>query len=124
MYHFSPRSLERLDTCHSDLRRLFNEVIKHRDCTIVCGFRGQEEQDEAYANDRSKVYFPHSKHNRWLSEAIDVMPYPIDWKAIRDIYNFAGFVQGVASQLGIDITWGGTFKTFFDGPHYQLNEKS
>ena len=47
MPSFSQRSLDRLATCHPDLNRLFTEVVKHFDCTVLCGHRGQEEQDKA-----------------------------------------------------------------------------
>lgn len=53
MPYYSERSKKRLETCHEDLQKLFNEVIKHFDCTILCGHRGQEEQDKAFAEGMS-----------------------------------------------------------------------
>jgi len=41
---FGERSRNNLKTCHEDLQKLFNEVIKHFDCSVICGHRGQEEQ--------------------------------------------------------------------------------
>lgn len=120
MPKFSERSLAKLGTCHRDLQDLFNEVIKHVDCTILCGHRGEAAQEKAVLKGYSKAHFPNSKHNTFPSIAADVVPYPIDWSDKERFYYFAGVVQGIASQRNINIKWGGSFKSFFDGPHYQL----
>jgi peptidoglycan LD-endopeptidase CwlK len=133
MPKFSNTSRTRLDTCHPDLIRLFNEVIKHYDCTILEGHRGEEAQNEAYRTGKSQLKFPMGKHNSYPSKAVDVVPYfaqapHIRWNSTKDFYYFAGIVLGVASQLGIKIRWGGdwdgdhdlTNQTFFDLPHFEL----
>ena len=137
---FSPRSLARLATCDPDLRVLFETVIEERDCTILCGARGEEEQTETYRTGRSKVSWPDSKHNagpgapRDLADAVDVLPYPIDWSDRERICLFAGYVLGVAAMLRADglmdrrVRWGGDWdrdgmtldERFFDGPHFEL----
>jgi len=118
MPHFSKASQDKLDTCHPDLQRLMNEVIKERDCTIVCGYRDKAGQDVAY-QDGAGLAWPRSKHNRVPSEAVDVMPCPIDWHDLEGVYEFANLVLITAKLLDINIKWGGTFKKF-DGPHYEL----
>lgn len=125
MPEFSNSSKRRLETCHRDLQRLFNEVIKHRDCTIVSGHRGKAEQNGLVAIGRSQLCYPHSKHNTDPSLAVDVMPYHADephlrWEDEAGLREFAGFVFGIASQLGINLAWGGHWKTFKDMPHYEL----
>lgn len=130
MATFSKTSLDRLATCHPDLQRLFNEVVKHYDCAILCGHRTQEEQDKAVEGGFSKTPFPTSKHNKSPSLAIDAAPYPIDWNNRERFVHFAGFVQGMAKSLGIKIRWGGDFNqdlnfkndSFFDAPHFELME--
>ena len=119
MYIFSRSSQDKLNTCHADLIRLFNEVIKYRDCKIICGRRGKQEQDEAYADGKSQVKYPKSYHNRFPSHAVDAVPYPIEWENIDRFIEFGGFVLGIAAMMNIDIVWGGNFKKFFDGPHFQ-----
>jgi len=114
---FSKISKDRLATCHDDLQRLFNEVIKHWDCTIVCGHRGKEDQDKAFADGKSKVKWPNGKHNKFPSLAVDVMPYPIDWNDTKRNFAFAGFVLGIATMMGISVRGGHDF----DGDH-NLNE--
>lgn len=128
MAQFSQKSLYRLNTSHKDLQRLFLEVIKHYDCSVLCGFRPELEQNEAYRTGMSKLKWPNSKHNSNPSRAIDVAPYPINWKDREGFVHFAGFVKGIASQMGIKIRWGGDFNgdlnfkndLLFDGPHFEL----
>ena len=130
MPSYSTTSKERLATCHPDLQRLFNEVIKHYDCTIIEGHRDKATQNKAYNKGRSKVKWPYSNHNASPSNAVDVMPYyntapHIRWDVSirrneRDLYEFAGFVRATAIHLGIKVRWGGKFKSFFDGPHWEL----
>ena len=133
MPKFGKRSRENLSTCHPDLQTLFNEVVKHYDCSVLCGHRGEEDQNKAYYEGRSKLKFPQSKHNKQPSVAVDVVPWFINkpnirWNDKSKFYEFAGFVQGVASQLDIGIRWGGNWdsddelqdQTFFDLPHFEL----
>lgn len=130
MPKFGKKSEERLATCHVDLQRLFNEVIKHYDCTVLCGHRGKDEQDEAVRTGVSKLAWPNSKHNSLPSKAIDVVPFPIDWNDMTRFYHFGGFVLAVAKQLGIKIRWGGDWngdlkfrdEKFKDLPHFELVE--
>lgn len=120
MPSFGKISLDRLTTCDPRLQELFLEVVKHRDCSVLEGYRPQDAQDKAFAEGKSKTPWPNSKHNKAPSLAVDVMPYPIDWSDKNRLIEFAGFVLGVASQKGIRVRWGGHFKSFFDGPHWEL----
>ena len=128
MPSFGTRSQDNLAQAHPELQRLFNEVIKHFDCSVICGHRSQEEQDKAYHEGKSKLKFPQSKHNGSPSLAVDVIAYPIEWDNYRRNYMFVGFVRGVASQLGINIRCGADWdgdtvikdQNFHDIPHFEL----
>ena len=120
MPSFSKSSLEKLATCHEDLQKLFNEVIKDVDCVIVCGFRNQEDQDKAFADGFSKLKWPHGKHNREPSHAVDVCPFPIEWDNVQRFEAFAEVVKCKAEELKINVTWGGSWKDFPDRPHWEL----
>ena len=120
MAEFSERSMSRLMTCDPRLQELFDIVVLYFDCTILCGHRDEEEQDRAYNEGKSKARWGQSKHNSLPSMAVDVVPYPIDWGDIERFHHFAAFVQVIAQSKGIDIRWGGDFKNFFDGPHFEL----
>lgn len=125
---FGKSSRARLETCHPDLQRLFQEVVKTFDCSILCGERGEDEQNQAYYTGKSKLKYPESKHNTSPSIAVDVAPYPIDWDDLGRFYLFAGYVFRVAEELGIKVRYGGdwdgdkrtTDQKFNDLPHWEL----
>lgn len=119
---FSQTSIDRLATCHPNLRKVFAAVIMHVDCTILCGHRGKAEQQRAYLEGNSKLQWPNSKHNGTPSLAVDVAPYPIDWRAFARFHRFAGFVLGVASQLGVKLRNGGDWDRDFDLKDQKFND--
>lgn len=121
---FSELSLMRLRTCHEDLQRLFLAVVKKSDCSIICGHRGQEEQDKAYHDGFSKVKWPNGQHNSMPSRAVDVMPYPIDWQDVPRMEAFAEVVKATADELGVKVVWGGDWTDFVDRPHWQLPKET
>ncbi len=138
MPKLSKTSLDRLATCHEDLIIFCNEFIKYYDFTVVCGHRGQEEQDKAYAQGFSKLKYPHGKHNSYPSLAVDLAPWEgkLDWSRDQMLF-FAGFGIGIARMLyaegkikneiisGID--WDGDNDVndtkFWDAPHFELKIK-
>lgn len=125
---FGKTSVERLATCDPRLQELFNEVIKHFDCTIACGIRSKEDQNKAVAEGKSKTPYPQSKHNSNPSKAVDVYPYPVDFNDVNRMRFFAGIVLGIATQKGIKVRWGGDWNqntqlkdnSFNDLPHFEL----
>jgi peptidoglycan LD-endopeptidase CwlK len=130
MPSFSQNSLDHLSTCVQPLQDLFNEVIKYFDCTIVCGYRNQQDQDQAFADGLTKLKWPNGKHNTQPSKAVDVAPCingKINW-SLNQCILFAGIVLGFASQKGIKIRWGGDWNsnldlsdnTFNDYDHFEL----
>lgn len=117
MPSFSSKSQKKLDSCNQDLRLLFNEVIKYQDCTILEGMRSPERQRELFDSGKSKTLM--SNHLTYPSNAVDVMPYPIDWEDIARQHCFATEVYNIAMRLGIKVRWGGNFKNFYDAPHWE-----
>ena len=99
MPKFSESSMQKLRTCDPNLQILFNYVIRYFDCTVVCGERAETEQNKAFADGFSTVQYPNSKHNSSPSEAVDVVPYPIQWNNTDRMRYFIGFVKGVAQML-------------------------
>ena len=125
---FSSTSHSRLQTCHDDLQRLFNEVVKHFDCVVLCGHRGRVLQNEYFTRGKTQVRWPDGKHNQRPSGAVDVAPYPVNWKDLNQFYFFGGVVKGIALQLDIQIRWGGDWDSdnqvkdnnFNDLVHFEL----
>ena len=130
MPRFGKRSISRLKTCDQKLQELFYEVVKHFDCSIIEGHRGEERQNKAYADGKSKVKYPNGKHNQNPSIAVDVAPYPIDWSDRDRFHYFGGFVLGVAKEMGMNIRWGGDWNQdtetkdnkFDDLVHFEIKE--
>lgn len=128
MPEFGERSKKALDSAHPKLRQLFDEVVKTYDCAVLCGFRNEADQEDAFVKGFSKVQFPDSKHNSYPSLAVDVVPWPLDWKDGRRFYHFGGYVLATAGRLGIKIRWGGDWngnldfkdQNFHDLPHFEL----
>ena len=107
MPKFGEKSRGQLLTCHEDLQRLFNEVIKHFDCSVLEGHRNEANQNAAFAARVSRLRWPESKHNRIPAEAVDVVPDPVRWSDVKRMYYFAGFVMAVAIGMDIPLRWGG-----------------
>lgn len=124
MPQFSSQSAAKLATCHPDLQRLFNAVIQTYDCIILEGHRNRTAQEAAFAAGKTELHYPHGNHNKIPSQAVDAMPYPIVWNDTQGIKAFAAFVLATASQLDIPITWGGSWETLVDMPHYELKQQT
>jgi peptidoglycan L-alanyl-D-glutamate endopeptidase CwlK len=122
-YKFSAKSLAMLSTAHPDLQRLMHEVLKHTDICVIEGHREETRQNALVAAGFSKTKWPNSRHNTNPSTAVDITPNPVNWKDKQAFVDLACKVKEVAVDLGIEIEWGGDFKGFFDGPHYQLKQK-
>ena len=128
MPKFGKKSKHQLSTCDKRLIKVFNEVIKTVDCSVLEGHRHQTRQDALYKEGKTKVKFPHGRHNSLPSRAVDVCPYPIDWSDRERFHLFSGFVLGIAKSMGIKLRWGGDWNMnwevddnkFDDFPHFEV----
>lgn len=118
-------SLSRLQSCHPDLQGLIARVATGidqgdlwyagiRDMTVLCGWRGKDDQDAAWARGASKLPWPNSAHNRMPSDAVDIAPFPTDWNDTRKFEVLHAYVAGVAHAMGISL-----FDIEWDRPHIQ-----
>lgn len=74
MPSFGNTSRQKLSTCHSDIQLICNEAIKVFDFGIITGHRTKEEQNALYPK-YTRLKWPHGKHNKFPSNAVDVAPY-------------------------------------------------
>lgn len=130
-------SNRQLDSCHPKVQKVIREadrlLSKRRilDLTVLCGHRGEVEQEQAFKDGNSTKHWPDSKHNRLPSPAVDVTPYPIDWKDQIRQARLAGYIMAVADTLDIEMTWGDDWnndgrsrdETFVDMPHLELTDR-
>jgi peptidoglycan LD-endopeptidase CwlK len=134
-YAWGARSRARLDTCHPLLVQLFDRVIKRadlrHDLTVVCGHRGQVEQDAAVKAGASKLAWPKSAHNSKPSRAVDVAPF-VGRSASWEWAHYHAVAPAIKAEwaamqaeglipAGVRLTWGGDWTRFQDGPHWQLD---
>ena len=103
MYKFGKRSRERLKGVDTRLINVLNEMIKMMDVTIIEGVRTKERQAKLLKQGATKVKY--SKHME--GKAVDLAPYPIDWKNRDGFYYMGGMIRGIAKQLGLNIRFGG-----------------
>jgi len=128
MPSFGKRSTENLNNLNKNLQDILNEVIKYYDFSILSSYRGEMEQNELHHKGFSKLKFPYSKHNTLPSNAVDVAPYPIDWKDTRRFDILAGHIMMAADMKDIKIKWGGDWnsdddlkdQSFNDLGHFEL----
>lgn len=126
-FKFGAKSLKLLDNAklHPKLRQLMNEAIKTSpiDFTVIETVRTIEQQKIYVAKGVSKTmksrHIP-STNKSGLCEAVDIAPYPINWKDISRFIKLSQHIKLVAKQLNISIEYGGDWKTFKDYPHYEL----
>ena len=130
MAKFGKRSRNALETCDNRLIKVFNEVIKTVDCSVLEGHRSKSRQNALFQKGNTKVKYPKGRHNANPSMAVDVVPYPIDWDDRERFHLFAGFVIGIAKSMDINLRWGGDWNQnwevddnkFDDFPHFELKE--
>jgi len=128
MAEFGKSSRTKLQTCQPLLQRVFLEVVKTFDCSVICGQRDRAAQQLAFETGKSKARFGESPHNFSPALAIDVIPYPVDWQDTERMIYFAGFVMATAQAMGIELKWGGDWNRdthlsdnrFDDFPHFEL----
>lgn len=114
MPQYSASSQGRLSSCHPLLQQVFKQVIKTVDNTVIEGHRNKDKQNRLFDEGKSQLKYPKGKHNSLPSLAVDAAPYPIDWNDRERATLFAGYVLGVACEMGIKLRWGGDWNCNFE----------
>lgn len=119
-YSFSSRSQKKLEGVNSSLVKVIQEAIKESplDFGISEGLRTWETQKIYFENGKSRTM--NSKH--LIGRAVDIVVL-VEGKASWNIEHYkivADHIKAVANRLGVPITWGGDWKSFLDGPHFEL----
>ena len=121
----SASSLQKLSGVHPDLVRVVKRaaLMSDIDFTVMEGTRSVAQQKLNVAKGVSTTM--NSRHipgKDGLAHAVDLVPIvggkaSWDWKVY---YQFEPIVKAAAKFENVPIEWGGDWKTFKDGPHYQL----
>lgn len=114
------RSLSRLEGVHPHLVAVVKLAAQMSDLdfTVLEGLRTLERQKLLLAKGASKTM----KSRHLTGHAVDLAPM-IDGAVSWDwplYHRLAPFVKKAAIDLGRPLEWGGDWRTFKDGPHWQL----
>lgn len=119
-FRFGQRSMARLQGVHPDLVRVMHRAIAMSpiDFTVIEGRRTLARQQQLVAAGASRTL--RSRH--LTGHAVDIAPWlggkvSWDWPLYHRI---APVVKEAAKLEGVPVEWGGDWRTFKDGPHWQL----
>ena len=113
---------------HPDLVKVVERAIEITsiDFRVTCGVRSIDAQRRLVAAGASQTMNSnHLPQADGFSHAVDVVAL-IDDRARWDwplYFKIADAFKVAASELDIPIEWGGDWKTFKDGPHFQLGKR-
>ncbi len=123
MFKLGRRSVERLQGVHPDLVRVVERAIDLTpvDFTVLEGLRSPERQQALVASGASQTL--NSRHI--TGHAVDLGAWvdnQVDWS--WPLYaKIANAMKAAANELGVSIVWGGDWRTFKDGPHFELDRR-
>lgn len=142
MPSFGGTSRIQLDTCCPEIIETLEIVVIEYDIKVLEGVRSWARQAQLLEEGRTTKGPGESKHNPpmlrggedpdWKSNAVDVVPYPIDWNDSRRFIYMAGLIIGVGRARGYDFRWGGNWdedqiiiddQNFDDLPHMEYKGK-
>lgn len=114
------RSLSRLDGVHPDLVRVVKKAaaLSSLDFTVLEGLRTAARQKQLMDLGATKTL--NSRH--LTGHAVDIAPMVggtvrWDWPLYHQL---AVIVKEAAKAENVPIQWGGDWRTFKDGPHWEL----
>ena len=123
MYKLGPRSQSRLKGVHPDLVKVVERAIEITtvDFTVLEGLRTPERQKTLMESGASQTL--NSRHitghavdlGAWVEDEVRW-----DWPLYHKI---AAAMKEAAKELNVAIVWGGDWRTFKDGPHFELDRR-
>lgn len=127
-FTLSPFSRAKLQGVHPDLVRVVERAIQITDIDfrVIEGLRTIDRQRQLVAAGASKTM----KSRHLTGHAVDIVPLldlDKDGKIeTEEMFSWplyprvAAALKKAAAELGIALEWGGDWRTFKDGPHWQL----
>ena len=120
-FRFSSRSLRNLEGVHPDLVAVAHRALQvtEIDFLVTEGLRTREKQIELVRAGASRT----TRSRHLTGHAIDIAAWVAgevrwDWPLYEELSR--AFKQA-AAELKVPIVWGGDWKSFRDGPHYELS---
>lgn len=123
-FKLSKRSLDKLAGVHPALQKVVRRAIEITtvDFGVTEGLRSMDRQKELFDKGASKTM--NSRH--LTGHAVDLVAYigsevRWDWPLYHRI---ADAMKLAAKELDVPLVWGGDWKSFKDGPHFELDRKN
>ena len=122
-FKLSKKSRERLIGVHPDLTRVVERAIEltEVDFTVLEGLRDPARQKKL--KDAGASMTLNSRHI--TGHAVDLGAWvdnQVDWS--WPLYHkIAAAMKEAAKELNVAIVWGGDWRTFKDGPHFELDRR-
>ena len=120
MFKLGKKSQKALIGVHPDIVKVVTRALEISviDFAVIEGLRTLERQKVLYAAGATKTL----KSRHLTGHAVDLAPYingsiRWDWPLF---YKIADAMKAASKELGIPLEWGGDWKSFKDGPHWQL----
>lgn len=122
-FRLSERSIRKLEGVHPDLVKVVKRAIDitEVDFAVTEGLRTKKRQEELVKLGASKTM----KSRHLTGHAVDlaaVIGSEIRWDWPL-YYKIADAIKKASNELKVPIEWGGDWKSFKDGPHFQLTWK-
>jgi peptidoglycan L-alanyl-D-glutamate endopeptidase CwlK len=131
MRQWDARSLRNLAGIHPDLRKVMDQALQDAPFAFVVteGLRTVARQRELVRIGASRTM--NSRHI--TGHAVDLVPF-VDVNAdgrvsVEEMYSWplyhrlAPVIKAAAARVGVAIVWGGDWRTFKDGPHWELDRR-
>lgn len=125
----SDKDKQRLQGVHPDLAAVITKARESSQFVVLEGLRTKERQAQLLAKGASTTM--NSRHI--TGHAVDIAPWVDDGDGVPEngeirwdwpLYHpMAAVVKKAAADLGVKIVWGGDWKSFKDGPHFELDRK-
>ena len=142
-YKLSERSLNSLKGVNPNLVKVVERAIEltEQDFLVLEGVRSKEQCYINYGKGRSVAQCsakgvptnyaqPSLSKVTWLNNplaskhvtgnAVDLVPYPIDWEDINKFKKINEAMQVAAKELGVKLSYGGDWTKKKDYPHWEL----
>jgi peptidoglycan L-alanyl-D-glutamate endopeptidase CwlK len=138
MFQFGNQSEKNMEGVDADVVLVMRYALRYgaMDFSVVEGIRGRAEQDRFHTLKKSRVRWPHGKHNvtEWdpIGKALDCVPF-VNGRPSWNHYHCSVLAGGIllsGGVLGVSIRWGGnwdmdgepiTDQEFQDLVHYELH---
>ena len=126
MFTLTPTDLAKLKGVDPKLVKVIVEAAKtaRTPFRVLEGLRTAAKQAEYFRAGTSMKNGTTNMSNHQLGKAVDIVPL-VNGKVVTrswtPFYPMADNIKATAKYLGIKVTWGGDWKSFKDGPHFEID---